>query len=227
MSADRERASSRRSAASTSTGSRIPMRPRITSSSPAGASPTRWSRRSPSTRTSRTGCASSATRRSTTSSREADADVGRQRSPRSTSRTSTTTSSRPRNRSTSGRISPPRFSTRGTSSASRRREEVPRRGRCSVRVEVVYHKRCRIGPRAQRVSSSSTWTRRCASTRTSSSSTWPRSSRLERQQVRGAQLGRVVGRVVHLRATGREDRDSRCRPISASTPRTWASSSGR
>ena len=30
----------------------------------------------------------------------------------------------------------------------------------------------------------------------------------ERQQVRRAQLGRVVGRVVHLRAAGREDRDA-------------------
>ena len=30
----------------------------------------------------------------------------------------------------------------------------------------------------------------------------------ERQQVRGAELGRVVGRLVHLRAAGREDRDA-------------------
>ena len=30
----------------------------------------------------------------------------------------------------------------------------------------------------------------------------------ERQQVRGAQLGRLVGRLVHLRATGRRDRDA-------------------
>ena len=49
----------------------------------------------------------------------------------------------------------------------------------------------------------------------------------ERQQVRRAQLGRLVGRVVHLRAA-RESR-SRCRsrPTSASTRRTWASSSAR
>ena len=50
---------------------------------------------------------------------------------------------------------------------------------------------------------------------------------LQRQQVRGAQLGRVVGRLVHLRPPGRARWSCRCRPTSASTPRTWASSSGR
>ena len=49
----------------------------------------------------------------------------------------------------------------------------------------------------------------------------------ERQQVRGAQLGRVVGRLVHLRAAGRARSRCRCRRTSASTPRTWASSSAR
>ncbi len=49
----------------------------------------------------------------------------------------------------------------------------------------------------------------------------------ERQQVRRAQLGRVVGRLVHLRAAGRRGRRCRCRPTSGSTPRTWASSSAR
>ncbi len=49
----------------------------------------------------------------------------------------------------------------------------------------------------------------------------------DRQQVRRPELGRLVGRVVHLRAAGREDRVPACRPTSASTPRTWASSSGR
>ena len=50
---------------------------------------------------------------------------------------------------------------------------------------------------------------------------------VQRQQVRGAQLGRLVGWLVHLRAA-RESRSScRCRPTSASTPRTWASSSAR
>ena len=49
----------------------------------------------------------------------------------------------------------------------------------------------------------------------------------ERQQVRGAQLGRLVGRLLHLRAAGRARSRCRCRPTSGSTPRTWASSSGR
>ena len=49
----------------------------------------------------------------------------------------------------------------------------------------------------------------------------------ERQQVRGAQLGRLVGRLLHLRAAGRARSRCRCRRTSASTPRTWASSSGR
>ena len=48
-----------------------------------------------------------------------------------------------------------------------------------------------------------------------------------RQQVLGAQLGGLVGRHVHLRAQGHATSRSRCRPTSASTPRTWASSSGR
>ena len=49
----------------------------------------------------------------------------------------------------------------------------------------------------------------------------------ERQQVRRAQLGRLVGRLVHLRAAGRARSRCRCRRTSASTRRTWASSSAR
>ena len=49
----------------------------------------------------------------------------------------------------------------------------------------------------------------------------------QRQQVRRAQLGGLVGRLVRLRPGRREGRRSRCRPTSGSTPRTWASSSGR
>ena len=49
----------------------------------------------------------------------------------------------------------------------------------------------------------------------------------ERQQVRGAQLGRLVGWLVHLRAARRARSRCRSRPTSASTRRTWASSSGR
>ena len=48
-----------------------------------------------------------------------------------------------------------------------------------------------------------------------------------RQQVRRAQHRRVVGRLVHLRARRASTSTSRCRPTSGSTPRTWASSSGR
>ena len=40
----------------------------------------------------------------------------------------------------------------------------------------------------------------------------------ERQQVRGAQLGGLVGRLVHLRAAGRRRSSCRSRPTSASTP---------
>ena len=50
---------------------------------------------------------------------------------------------------------------------------------------------------------------------------------LQRQQVRRAQLGGLVGRLLHLRAAGRPRWSCRCRPTSGSTPRTWASSSGR
>ena len=49
----------------------------------------------------------------------------------------------------------------------------------------------------------------------------------ERQQVRRAQLGGVVGRLVHLRAARACTSTSRSRPTSGSTPRTWVSSSGR
>ena len=50
---------------------------------------------------------------------------------------------------------------------------------------------------------------------------------VQRQQVRGAELGRLVGRLVHLRAPRASRSSCRCRPTSGSTPRTWASSSGR
>ena len=49
----------------------------------------------------------------------------------------------------------------------------------------------------------------------------------QRQQVRRPQLGGVVGRLVHLRAARCRRSTCRCRPTSGSTPRTWASSSGR
>ena len=48
-----------------------------------------------------------------------------------------------------------------------------------------------------------------------------------RQQVRRAQHRGVVGRLVRLRAARACTSRSRCRPTSASTPRTWASSSAR
>ncbi len=48
-----------------------------------------------------------------------------------------------------------------------------------------------------------------------------------RQQVRRAEHRRVVGRLVHLRTARASTSTSRCRPTSGSTPRTWASSSGR
>ena len=48
-----------------------------------------------------------------------------------------------------------------------------------------------------------------------------------RQQVRRAEHRGVVRRLVHLRAARACTSRSRCRPTSGSTPRTWASSSGR
>ena len=44
-----------------------------------------------------------------------------------------------------------------------------------------------------------------------------------RQQVRGAQLGRLVRRFVHLRATGASRSTSRCKRTSESTPSRWGS----
>ena len=66
---DRDRRRQGNPQRATSTASRIPTRRRTTSSSPVAACRTSWSRRSPSTRTSPTGCGSSGTRASTTSSR--------------------------------------------------------------------------------------------------------------------------------------------------------------
>ena len=48
-----------------------------------------------------------------------------------------------------------------------------------------------------------------------------------RQQVRGAQLGRLVGRFVHLRAQGREDRVPAAGLFPHQCRERWASSSGR
>ena len=83
----------------------------------------------------------------------------------------------------------------GQARHSRGGEEVPRRRRRPVRVEVVYHKLQQ--QLTDQGCSSSTWTRACANTRRSSSSTSARSS-LERQQVRCPEHRRVVGRLVHL-----------------------------
>ena len=47
----------------------------------------------------------------------------------------------------------------------------------------------------------------------------------QRQQVRRAELGGLVGWIIHLRAERRPDRSSALRPTSGSMPRTWASSS--
>ena len=107
----------------------------------------------------------------------------------------------------------------------RGREEVPGRRRRAVRV------RGRLpqapgGARRSRACSSSTWTRACASTRTSSSSTSGRSSR--RTTTSSLRSTPPSGRAAPSSTCRRASR-SRCRsrPTSASTPRTWASSSGR
>ena len=87
----------------------------------------------------------------------------------------------------------------------RGREEVPRRRRRPVRVRGRLPQPAG-GPAEEGRASSSTPTRACASTRSSSSSTSGRSSRIERQQVRRAEHGRLVGRLVRLRPDGRQDR---------------------
>ncbi len=49
----------------------------------------------------------------------------------------------------------------------------------------------------------------------------------QRQQAGRAQLGGLVGRLLRLRPRRASRSRCRCRPTSGSTPRTWASSSGR
>ena len=171
------------------------------------------------------GCASSASRRSSTSWPPAAhlglADAGRGRlrrhpllrprlrevarrpgttSPR-TSRTPSTASASRRPSASSSPASAPSTSPRSSTTRSARTSR-------------------------SRASSSWTWTPRCASTRTSCASTSRRSSRptTTSSPRSTAPCGRAARSSTCRRAcTSR----CRCRPTSASTPRTWASSSGR
>ena len=158
--------------------------------------------------------------------RPAAADLGRRPLAGSTSTTSTTTSGRPRSRPTRGRTCPPTSRTPGTSSGIPEAEKKYLAGvGAQYESEVVYHKlqdelekqgvhlpRHGLGPPRARG-------HRPGVLRDDHPA--------ERQQVRGAELGRLVGRLVHLRAAGRARSSCRSRPTSASTRRTWASSSAR
>ena len=201
---DRDRRRQGDPLASTSTASPTPTRPRTTSSSPAAGSRTSSSRRSPSTRTSPTGCASSGTSASTTSSR-ARSRPGAATSPRSTSRTSTTTSSRPRSRRRRWEDLPADILDTWDKLGIPEAEKKYLAGvGAQYESEVVYHKlQADLEGRA------------CIFLDMDSAPARARGHRqavlrddhpAERQQVRGAELGRLVGRLVHLRAAGRPDR---------------------
>ena len=128
-------------------------------------------------------------------------DVGR-----STSRTSTTTSSPPRSRRRHGKTCPLTSRTRGTSSAS------PRPRRSTSPASAPSTSRGRL-PQAQgRPRASGCLVPRHglrpARARGRRQGVLRQDHPAERQQVRGTELGCLVGRLVHLRAAGREDRDA-------------------
>ena len=172
----------------------------------AAVSRTSSSTRSRRTRTSRTGCGSSATSRSTTSSRaRCRRGAACRRCTRSTSTTSTTTSSRPRIRPSRGRTCPRTSRTPGTSSAS------PRRRRSTSPASV----------RSTSARSSTTSCRRASPRRACiflDTDTALREHEDLFKQYFGTIIPqndnkfaalnsrRLVGRLVHLRAEGREDR---------------------
>ena len=204
MSSEPRPTSSRGSGASTSTASRTPTRRRTTSSSRAAASRTRSSRRSPSTRTSRTGCASSGTSRSTTSSR-ARCRPGAATSARSTSRTSTTTSSRPRSRPTRWEDLPADILDTWDKLGIPEAEKKYLAGvGAQYESEVVYHKlQADLEAKGVHLPRHGLGAARARGHR---QAVHRHDHPAERQQVRGAELGRLVGRLVHLRAAGRQDR---------------------
>ncbi len=198
---------------------------RTTSSSPGAASRTSSSTRSPRTRTSPTGCASSGTRASTTSTRARCPQWGGNLNDidfdnifyyiKPTENQANSWEDLPADiKDTWDKLGIPEAEKKYLAGVGAQYES-----------EVVYHKlqedldaEGRDLPRHRHGA---------ARARGSVQAVLRDDHPAERQQVRRAQLGRLVGRLVHLRAAGRARSRCRCRPTSGSTPRTWASSSGR
>ena len=145
----------------------------------------------------------------------------------SSSTTSTTTSSRPTTRSKSWDDVPDGNQEHLRQAGhSRGREEIPGRREGPVRERSRLRLAAAKSCRKQGVIFTDTDYGRPRASR-AGARVFRHDHPADRQQVRRAEFGRLVGRIVRLRAAGREDRVPACRPISASTPRTWASSSGR
>ena len=225
MATVRDSRSSRESATSTSTASRTRTRRRTTSSSPAGGSRTRSSRRSRRTRTSRSGCASSGCK-------SLDYFIAR---PMPT---------------WGGDLSAIDFDNifyyiRPTEKQAKSWDDVPaghqghvrQAGHPGGRAEVPRRRRrpVRVGGRLPQAPGGPREAGRDlprhglrpARARGARQAVLRHDHPAERQQVRGAEHGGLVGRLVHLRAARACTSRCRCRPTSASTPRTWASSSAR
>ena len=127
---------------------------------------------------------------------------------------------------TRGRTCPPTSRTPGTSSASPRRRRSYLAGvGAQYECEVVYHK-LQENLTAQGVIFLDTDTA-LREHEELVQAVLRDDHPAERQQVRGAEQRRLVGRLVHLRAEGRARSSCRSRPTSGSTRRTWASSSAR
>ena len=139
--------------------------------------------------------------------RAADADLGRhaERCTRSTSTTSSTTSSRPRTRPSRGRTCPPDIKDTWDKLGIPEAEKKYLAGvGAQYESEVVYHK-LQEKLTAQGVIFLDTDTR-APRARGHLQAVLRDDHPAERQQVRGAEQRRLVGRLVHLRAAGRPDR---------------------
>ena len=134
-------------------------------------------------------------------------DVGRQPRPRSTSRTSSTTSSRPRSRRKSWDDLPADIKNTFDKLGIPEAEQKFLAGvGAQYESEVVYHKLQEdLEKQGVIFLDMDTGLREHEDAR---QAVLRHDHPAERQQVRGAQLGRLVGRLVHLRAAGREGRDA-------------------
>ena len=144
----------------------------------------------------------------------------------STSTTSTTTSSRPKVRPRTGTWcpTPSRRPTRSWASPKPSASTWPE-SRPSTRARSCTTATARTSKSS--ACSSVTWTPPSASIPRSSRSTSARSSRPNDNKFAALNSAVWSGGSVHLRAPRSASSTSRSRPTSGSTPRTWASSSGR